>query len=241
MSARFYINCPLQPGPVVLEGAEARHLGVVCRLRPGDPLCLFNGDGNEYPARVLEVQRRQVSVEIAAVASPQREIGCPLVVASPVPKGDRAPFLIEKLTEIGATSFVSLTTRHSVIEPRESRLEKFHRHVIEASKQCGRNVLMNIEPLASWEIFCRRGDLPGCKVFGHPGSQVLISDFRSLWRLRKSDPGFTLAVGPEGGFTDEEVEMARAAGWLPLDLGPRILRIETATLVLAACAIMSLQ
>jgi 16S rRNA (uracil1498-N3)-methyltransferase len=236
MSERFYINCPLQPGPVTVEGPEAHHLAVVCRLRPGDALCLFNGDGKEYPARVLEVQRRQVTIEVVAVASPQREIGFPLTVAAPLPRGDRAQYLIEKLTEIGATSFIPLTSRRSVIEPRESRLEKLQRQVIEASKQCGRNVLMKIDSLTSWENLCRRGDLPGLKVFGHPGGDISFSS-----KLLKPDPGVTLAVGPEGGFTDEEADMARAAGWLPVNLGPRILRIETAALVLAVSAINSLQ
>jgi 16S rRNA (uracil1498-N3)-methyltransferase len=237
MSERFYINCPLQAGPVVVEGSEAHHLGVVCRLRPGDPLCLFNGDGNEYPARVLEVRRRQVTVEIVAVDSPQREIGVPVVVAAPLPRGDRAQYLIEKLTEIGVTSFVPLTSQRSVIEPRENRLEKLQRQVIEASKQCGRNVLMIIESWANWATFCQRGDLPRLMIFGHPGGVAL----RGLQLEEPDGAGFTLAVGPEGGFTDEEAALARAAGWLSVDLGPRILRIETAALVLASWAIMSLQ
>ena len=248
MSERFYINCPLQPGPVVVEGSEAHHLGVVCRLRPGDPLCLFNGDGKEYPARVLEVQRRQVTVEVITASSPQREVGFPLVVAAPLPKGDRAHFLIEKLTEIGVTAFVPLTSKRSGIQPRENRLEKLQRQVIEASKQCGRNVLMSIESLTSWETLCRQDDLPGLKVFGHPGEELLkragsVSD-NTLVPSAPGSPantGFTLAVGPEGGFMEEEVEMARATGWMPLHLGPRILRIETAALVMAAWAIMSLQ
>src|SRR5262249_43445067 len=126
--------------------------------------------------------------------------------------------------------------------------EKLHRQVIEASKQCGRNVLMSIEPLTSWETLCRRGDLPGLKVFGHPGGELLkragsVSD-NTLVPSAPGSPaniGFTLAVGPEGGFMEEEVDLARAAGWMPLNLGPRILRIETAALVMAAWAIMSLQ
>ena len=248
MSERFYINCPLQPGPVILEGPEAHHLGVVCRLRPGDPLCLFNGDGREYAARVLEVQRRQATVEVLAVSSPQREFGFPLVVAAPPPKGDRAHFLIEKLTEIGVTSFVPLTSKRSGIEPRENRLEKLQRQVIEASKQCGRNILMNIEPLTSWDDFCRRENLPGLKAFGHPAGELLTRAGSVSYRSTpvanapgsRANAGFSLAVGPEGGFTQEEAELARAAGWLPMDLGPRILRIETAALVLAAWAIMSL-
>src|SRR5262245_42151837 len=103
MSERFYINCPLQPGPVLLEGAEAHHLSAVCRLRPGDAVCLFNGDGREYPAHVVAVGKRQVSLQIDACQSPERELGFPLEVAAPLPKGDRGQFLVEKLTELGVT------------------------------------------------------------------------------------------------------------------------------------------
>ena len=98
MSERFYINCPLSVGPIDLEGPEARHLATVCRLRPGDPVTLFNGDGHEYPARVAEVGKKHVQVEILAIETPARELGFPLIVAAPLPKGDRAQFLIEKLT-----------------------------------------------------------------------------------------------------------------------------------------------
>ena len=83
MSERFYTNCALQPGLVDLEGAEAHHLAVVCRLRPGDPLCLFNGDGHEYSARVRAAASRRVSLEVAGRASPARELPFGLEVAAP--------------------------------------------------------------------------------------------------------------------------------------------------------------
>src|SRR5438477_2507111 len=170
MSERFYINWPLQPGAVTLEGAEAHHLATVCRLRPGESVCLFNGDGHEYPARVRAAAKRQVELEVTERRSPQRELPFVLRVAAPVPKGDRAQFLVEKLTELGVTEFVPLRTRRSVGHPRETKLDKFERHVIEASKQCGRNVLMRVEPLGDWGDFCRRPDLEGLKVVAHPGA-----------------------------------------------------------------------
>src|SRR5438477_12936919 len=113
MSERFYINWPLQPGAVTLEGAEAHHLATVCRSRPGDLVCLFNGDGHEYPARVVAVERRRVTLEVLEAASPPRELSFRLEVAVPLPKGDRAQFLVEKLTELGVTTFVPLSTRRS--------------------------------------------------------------------------------------------------------------------------------
>ena len=99
MAERFYVNCPLAPGSVVVQGPEARHLAVVCRVRAGDAVCLFNGDGHEYPARVTAVDRRQVALEVQGSATPRRELPFAIEVAAPLPKGDRAQFLLEKLTE----------------------------------------------------------------------------------------------------------------------------------------------
>ncbi len=103
MSERFYLNWPLTPGPVDMTGPEARHLATVCRLRAEAEVCLFNGDGHEYPARVLETTKKSVRLEILGVATPERELGFTLEIAAPIPKGDRAQFLLEKLTELGVT------------------------------------------------------------------------------------------------------------------------------------------
>jgi len=225
MADRFYVNSPLAPGPVVLDGPEAHHLAVVCRLRPGDALCLFNGDGRQYPATVREVARRAVTVEVTGIESPERELPFRLLVAAPVPKGDRAQFLVEKLTELGASAFVPLSTTRSVVQPREAKLDKLQRYVIEASKQCGRNVLMEVCPLREWPAFCRDTQLPVLKVLAHPGSHFSA--------LSPMGANVAVAVGPEGGFTEEEVALAVGAGWQATSLGPRILRVETAALVLA--------
>jgi 16S rRNA (uracil1498-N3)-methyltransferase len=224
MADRFHVNCSLGVGPVKLDGPEAHHLARVCRLRPGNVVCLFNGDGREYPATVIQVTKRAVSLEVLRVEAPERELGFRLEVAAPLPKGDRTQFLIEKLTELGVTTFVPLTTARSVGEPREAKREKLDRYVIEASKQCGRNVLMQIESPAEWAAYCRRDTLPSLRLLAHPGGAN---------RLGMVDRGdAALAIGPEGGFTDEEVELGRAAGWQVVGLGPRILRVETAAIAL---------
>jgi 16S rRNA (uracil1498-N3)-methyltransferase len=230
MAERFYVNSPLALGSLVLEGPEAHHLAVVCRVRAGDRVYLFNGDGRQYPALVNAVHRKNVELTVDAVESPQRERLSPLEVAVPLPKADRATFLVEKLTELGVTALVPLRTARSVLHPRETRLEKLQRTVVEASKQCGRNVLMRVEPVADWQDYCRRAELPLDRAFAHVG-----------WIRKGSDPAITsptparvVAVGPEGGFTDEEAMLASEAGWRIVGLGPRILRVETAAILLAA-------
>jgi 16S rRNA (uracil1498-N3)-methyltransferase len=231
MAERFYVNCELKPGPVHLQGAEAHHLAVVCRLRPGDAVCLFNGDGRQYPARVEEVGKRAASLEVLAVEEPSRELPFRLEIAAPLPRGDRAQFLLEKLTELGVAAFVPLHTVRSVVHPRETKLDKLQRHVIEASKQCGRNVLLQVRPMVDWSEFCTSADLPEQRILAHPGGEKRGQ--RAFPLDKKHAVPFLAAVGPEGGFTDDEVALASAAGWRVLDLGPRILRVETAAIALA--------
>jgi 16S rRNA (uracil1498-N3)-methyltransferase len=231
MSTRFYINWPLAPGPATLTGVEAHHAAAVCRLRPGDAVCLFNGDGHEYAARILEVGRRSVSLEIDSVASPARELPFTLEVAAPLPKGDRAQFLIEKLTELGATTFVPLGCSHSATQQREAKPEKLQRYVIEASKQCGRNVLMRVEPMVECQSYFATRQENEARCVAHPGGN-------SEWAIRANAiSNLRIAAGPEGGFTNEEIGTARANGWSVIDLGPRILRVETAALAMACRAI----
>jgi 16S rRNA (uracil1498-N3)-methyltransferase len=226
MAERFFVTAPLAPGPLVLQGDEAHHLATVCRLRPGDQVCLFDGSGWEYRARILGSERRRVELEVLDGTAPPRELPVRLVLACPLPKGDRGQFLIEKLTELGVAAYIPLRTRRSVVHPGTERGEKLRRHVIEASKQCGRNVLMRLEPLCAWDELCRRADLPARKLLAHPGTgagpgQPTLQDT-------------VIALGPEGGFTDDEIDRGRQAGWQVVDLGPRILRVETAALALAA-------
>ncbi len=240
MSERYFLDQPLQSGPVDLTGPEAHHLAHVRRLRPGDELHLFNGDGGEYPARVLTIARRAVTLEVLGVQRPQRELPFRLEVAAPIPKGDRGQFLVEKLTELGALTFIPLACQRSIIHPGEGRREKLERHVIEASKQCGRNVLMGIGPLADWESYCAGADPRVVHLLAHLDPTAEAGKVaRQVKEATRQQPGLAvrLAVGPEGGFTDAEVAQAQAAGWLLVDLGPRILRIETAALVLAVRAI----
>ncbi len=215
-----------------MSGPEARHLATVCRLRAGDALCLFNGDGHEYPARVLDTTKKTVLLEILSVETPARELDFHLEIAAPVPKGDRAQFLVEKLTELGVTSFIPLVCARSVVHPGAGKIEKLQRYVIEASKQCGRNALMRVEERVEWTNYVGLGEPGELRMIAHP----MAGGSQGNWP-RASHPKTRCALGPEGGFTDAEIVQALANGWQMVDLGPRILRIETAAVVMAAMAI----
>ncbi|MCS7269871.1 MAG: 16S rRNA (uracil(1498)-N(3))-methyltransferase [Gemmataceae bacterium] len=227
MTERFFCPDPLEVGDYVLTGPEAHHLAHVRRINVGERVVLFNGDGREYPAEVLSVGRRCVVLSILSVEEADRELGVSIWVASALPKADRTDFLVEKLTELGVRRFTPLVTARSVVIPRDGVVEKFERAVIEASKQCGRNRLMVVDPPQRWEQFAARSDLPACKVLLHPNAQLPPLEAVPA-------AGGVLAVGPEGGFTAEEITTARANGWELRNLGPRTLRIETAALAAVA-------
>jgi len=225
VSDRFFTADPLGPGEYVLTGSEAHHLTTVRRFAPGDHIVLFNGDGHDYPAEILSANKRTVTLNVLAQVAVDRELPFPLVVGSALPKGDRADFLIEKLTELGVARFVPLVTARSVVQPKPAVVEKFARAVIEASKQCGRNRLMLVDPPQNWNAFVSRTDLPALRLVLHTGPE--------LPNARVSG-GSAVAIGPEGGFTPEEIAQAIKKGWTAVSLGPRVLRVETAAIAAAA-------
>lgn len=224
MADRFYTPEPLGAGEFTLTGPEAHHLAAVRRFVEGDEVVLFNGDGRDYPAQILSAGKKNVALLVREPLSADRELPFALVVASALPKGDRADFLVEKLTELGVTRFIPLVTARAVVQPKASVVEKFERAVIEASKQCGRNRLMLIDSPQRWEAFVLRTDLPEPRAVLHTGPSL----------PRAGGKGGTVAIGPEGGFTPEEIALAGAHGFAALSLGPRVLRVETAALAAAA-------
>jgi 16S rRNA (uracil1498-N3)-methyltransferase len=228
MSERFFLAAPPHDGRAVLTGDEARHLVRVLRARVGDEVCVFAGTGMEWPARIVQIGRDEVELDVGA-ARPDAVEGPPLVIAVALPKGERQKWLIEKLTELGVARLVPLVTARGVAEATPAAIARLRRTVIEASKQCGRNTLLEIAaPATPAELFARL----------EPGTWPLVADPAGppLATIpRPASPGAILAlVGPEGGFTPEEVAAAVAAGSTPASLGPHVLRIETAAIAAAA-------
>ncbi|QDV37062.1 RsmE family RNA methyltransferase [Tautonia plasticadhaerens] len=222
---RVYFPEPIPDGRAVVSGPEAHHLSRVRRARPGDPVELFDGRGRSFLARIESIGNGRVEVAIEASSPARPGPSAELTLATAVPKGDRFDWLIEKATELGVRRLVPLRTGRSVVDPRSSKLDRLRRVVIEACKQCGRDRLMELAGPISWEEFLELGP-DGEGLIAHPGG---VSIGR-LGPIRRA----TLAIGPEGGFTDEEAGWAIAAGWNAIGLGPTILRVETAGL--AACS-----
>jgi 16S rRNA (uracil1498-N3)-methyltransferase len=241
MSDRFFSSQPITAERVTLDGPEAHHLLHVMRAAAGTAITLFDDSGAEFDAVVETVRRAEAVVRIVERREVNRELPFSLAIGVALPKGDRQKWLVEKLTELGVTTLVPLETERGVAQPTASAAERMTRAVVEAAKQCGRNHLMEIAPPQPWNEWIATGWLGSSasepsaaprRLLAHPGGKPLS-------QIDLREPHATeIAIGPEGGLTDAEVAAAIAADWQQVSLGPRILRVETAAIALAAaCAL----
>ena len=230
MSERFFITTQPAGDRAVLEGDEARHLTRVLRAKVGDTVSLFDGRGREWPARVASLGRDRVELDTGEpVIDPLPHAAIPLTLAVALPKGDRQKWMVEKLTELGAARLVPLETTRGVAEATASAQARLERVVIEACKQCRRNTLMEIAAGRPLDRLLAEVPAGGCVVIAHPGGLPLDAA-----AVPTAATEIIALVGPEGGFTDEELGVADRAGVIRISLGPHILRVETAAIALAA-------
>jgi 16S rRNA (uracil1498-N3)-methyltransferase len=235
MSDRFFHETSLELGPATLDGPEAHHLIHVLRAKPGLEVILFDGSGDEFAARVEQVERAAVRLAVYERREEDRESATTIALGVALPKGDRPRWLVEKCTELGVAELIPLETVRGEAQPGAGALEKLRRAVIEASKQCGRNRLMEIRAPQAWDEFITaRALMPGSRWIAHPGGTTLAKALTSEVIASSSPRAFHLAIGPEGGLTEQEIRGGTNSGWHIIGLGRRLLRVETAAIALAA-------
>ncbi len=249
MSARFYADIALVPGQTItLPDQAARHVQVL-RLQPGDAITLFNGRGHaqdnaqasaegEFEATVARMGRSDVDVTIGAYTATAREAARAIHLVVGMPANDRMDWLIEKATELGATSIQPVMTERSVLRLKAERADKKLAHwraaAAAACEQCGRNrvpLIHEVLTLADW-LKKSAPDAAG-------GMRLLLSLQAGSRPLAEIVAGsganaFTFLNGPEGGLSPAEEAAALACGFSPVTLGPRVLRAETAPLACLA-------
>ena len=211
-----------------LDKPESHHALHVLRLSVGDPLVLFDGKGALATATLHATEAKRIICRLNDLTH-QPKPKPTLTVASAVPKGPRADAMIDQLSQLGVDRFIPLKCEHSVAIPKKNKIEKFARAAIESAKQCGRTWLMQIEepafPNEVWQD--QRYDL---KLLAAPAAGV-VPDLQN--QLKNASEVLTL-IGPEGGWSDEELDAATRAGCHPWRIAPYVLRIETAAVAAAA-------
>jgi 16S rRNA (uracil1498-N3)-methyltransferase len=256
MPCRLYVPVPLQAGAELsLPPEAARHVQVL-RLQPGDELILFNGQGGQWQAEVQQMGRKEVAVRLrAALPDPANELPLHITLAMGMPANERMDSLVEKATELGVAALQPLQCARSVLKLQGERADKRRAHwqgvAIAASEQSGRTQVPDVAPVAelkAWLSSLPRPAAPAALPDGAGlpewrGLLSLAADAQPLARwaaLGQAASRITLLSGPEGGLAPEEEALARSAGFVPLSLGRRVLRADTAPLAaLAAWGVMS--
>nr|VFJ94094.1 MAG: 16S rRNA (uracil1498-N3)-methyltransferase [Candidatus Kentron sp. H]VFK02280.1 MAG: 16S rRNA (uracil1498-N3)-methyltransferase [Candidatus Kentron sp. H] len=214
----------------------------VLRLGTGMPLVLFNGQGGEFDAEVAEVRGQAVAVCTRRYRDVDRESPLTLCLVQGISRGERMDWVIQKAVELGVSRIEPIFTARSVVrlnpERAARRLVHWRGIVVSACEQCGRNRIPEITnplPLSEW----RNGECPARDVPNDlPGNRLLLQPGveRKLTDIEHTGGPVTLLVGPEGGLTQAEIERAVAVGFIPIGLGPRTLRTETAPIAILAAA-----
>ena len=241
MTSRFFVEGRLKAGTMAFEGPEFHHMIRVTRHQVGDTVRLFNGEGKEADALIEFTSRHSATMKVGKVETVPEEEGPHLILAVAMPKATRGTTLVEKAVELGVSKIVPIRTARGVVDPRRSKLDNFRQNVIAASKQCDRSRLMEVTDTIDWADFLTQYVAKHPTLVAHPGGvpfkEGLIKELvGSSGGRGKKAAGDTIvvAIGPEGGFTVEEISQAATRGGRLISLGSRILRVETAAIMAAA-------
>jgi 16S rRNA (uracil1498-N3)-methyltransferase len=209
-----------------LEEGPSRHLRGVLRLQVGAPVVLFNGNGGEYAAHIESVDRKRLQMRVDQHDAIERESPLPVHLGIGLSRGDRFDWVVQKATELGVTQISPLFSERVEVKLRGERAEKKLQHwqqvAISACEQCGRNRIPPVLPpqrLADWTTQLDAT----CKLVLHHRGQQSLAELAP-------PASVALLIGPEGGLSEQEIDLAQQQGFQPLTLGPRILRTETAPL-----------
>jgi 16S rRNA (uracil1498-N3)-methyltransferase len=231
---RFYCPAPLATGlSLDLPAGAARHVQVL-RMQPGDGITLFNGEGGEFAATVTRMGRSDVQVSVGAHVALEREAGRAVHLLAGITANDRMDWLIEKATELGVASITPLVAERSVLKLKGERADKKLAHwqsvAVAAAEQCGRNRVPTVHAAVTLLEWLKQAT---------PGERWVLSLSEGTRPLADlADMAGTVPVtvlsGPEGGLSPAEEAAALTAGFVPVTLGPRVLRAETAPLAVLA-------
>lgn len=240
---RIFCPEPLHGGLALsLPPGPARHVQVL-RLQPGDTITLFDGRGGEFKASIAHMGRSSVDVTVGVRHAVEREAAVAVHLALGIPANERMDWLVEKATELGAASITPLMSERSVLRLSGERADKKRAHwqaiAVAACEQCGRNRVPAVAAPQGFDAWLRAAAPPTasslcCVLSLHSDARAMPDLHASLHSIARSGGAVHLLSGPEGGLSAAEEQAARDAGWLPLTLGQRTLRAETAPLATLA-------
>ncbi len=232
---RFYVPFHAGLKNLWIDSSESHHIVHVKRLKIGDPIIVFNGMGDECDAEIEEIKDNRVKVKINQQKTTSKENRVGIDIAFAIPKGKRSHLLIQKCTELGVHKLIPTNYERSVVKLKDDcsvKIEKWQKIAIEASKQCGRNTITETGKVVDFDNVLKTVDSYDIPLFA-----CNQSDSNNLKNTLQEHPkvnSIISFIGPEGGFTSNEIEMAKKAGCKFVSLGQQILRVETAAIAISA-------
>jgi len=218
---RLFVDHPLAPGPLALDGPPAHYLATVMRAKPGDPVKLFDDRTGEWLATVATAGKRDLTLDVTTLLRPREPVPDLWLCAAPLKKG-RVDWLAEKACELGVARLVPVVTRRTIVDkPNADRLRA---HLIEAAEQCDRTALTDLADPVKLPALLRDWPVERALFFADETGGVPAFD-----AMRAHAGPAAILIGPEGGFDDDERAAIRAhPAATAITLGPRILRADTA-------------
>lgn len=230
---RFYFPSPLAIGASITLPEHVSHHIRVVRLATGDAITLFNGEGGEYTATLSVIEKKRVLADVKAFSPRETELPYSVTLAQALPEASKMDWIIEKAVELGAAAIQPIAAQRCVVrlstERAAKKWEHWHGVIVAASEQCGRNRLAQLAEPADFNGWIGQQNLHR-RILLSPRAEQPLSD----WARHHPPQAVSLLIGPEGGFTEQEEDMAMAHGVLALSMGPRVLRTETAGLAALA-------
>ncbi|HIJ55416.1 MAG TPA: 16S rRNA (uracil(1498)-N(3))-methyltransferase [Deltaproteobacteria bacterium] len=236
---RFYIRPEALNQKIgLISGSDAKHVVKVLRLKERDRLLLFDGNGFDYEAEIVRLSPEKAEVNILRKFPSKSEPVVHITVAQALLKDRKMDDIIRQITELGIFRWIPFPAHRSVSRldslRLSSRIERWERIAKESLKQCGRSKIPAIIPVDSFEAMLSLSENSEMKIIFWENETAALTDFKALHERPVQQ--IFIGIGPEGGFTEEEIERAAACGFQTLSLGPRILKSDTATV--AACTLM---
>lgn len=255
---RFFLPELKPHSSLELSEAESHHLARVLRMEAGAQIEVFDGAGRRCLATIRSVHKNSTKIETAELETAARQRQTEITLATSLPKGDRQKWLVEKLTELGVDRVIPLETERGVAQPTDNALERLERVALEACKQSRNDRLLKIDPPRNLMEINSILNSQTMKLLAHPYmvenransgadseknaaslARPVVQGMRALqqWWPHTLPQQIVIAIGPEGGFTDQEVELALQSGWSAWVLTNTILRVETAVMMSAILAL----
>ncbi len=235
MIHRFFVSPDqIRKNKITILGSDVNHIKNVLRLKTGNEINILDGTGKIYAVKIFSLTRDEIKCEITSWRSIKTESEIKVIIAQAIGKGGKMDLVIQKSTELGVIKIIPIQTERTVVkikpERMQEKIERWRRIAKEAAEQCGRLVIPTIEKLIKFKELMLK--VPEFDLALIPWELAREQSIKPVLQSNKRAKKILVLIGPEGGFSKEEVDEATKSGFIPVTLGKRILRTETAPLAI---------